>query len=135
MIGLDTNVIVRLLANDDPAQTARARRAIAAAQSIGEPVLVNDVVLVQTLWTMRTRYRARRGDIAALATSLLETSSFAFEDRDTVERASNLFMSTSADYADCLIVEKNRALGARLTLTFDEAMRQLPTVQVLRSAT
>lgn len=134
MIGLDTNVIVRLLANDDPAQTARARRAIASAEASGEPVLINDVVLVETLWTMRTRYRARRYGLATLATSLLDTPSFAFEDRDTVERASSLFLASSADFADCLIVAKNRALGARLTLTFDDGMRALPDVQVLRPA-
>lgn len=131
MIGVDTNVIVRLFADDDPAQTLRAKRAIDSAQARGEPVLVNDIVLVETLCTMRSRYRARSADIAALAASLFDASAFTFENRAAVERALALFVASTADYADCLIVAKNKSLGARSTLSFDRAFKGLPDAQLL----
>lgn len=131
MIGVDSNVLVRLFADDDPVQTSRAQRAIASAQARGETVMVNDVVLVETLWTMHSRYRARNADIATLAASLFETAAFTFESRDTVMRALALFGASSADYADCLIVAKNKALGARTTLSFDQAFGNMPDAQLL----
>lgn len=131
MIGLDTNVIARLLTNDDPEQTARARRAIATVEKAGEPILLDDVVLAETAWAMRTRYRARRAQIAAMARSLIETPAFVFENRDAVERALALYLGSTADYSDCLIVAKNEALGARSTWSFDEDFRVLPATRLL----
>ncbi len=129
MIGLDTNVLVRLLANDDPVQTTRARRAIDAAA--GEPLLLNDVVLAETVWTMRSHHRARKDAIAALIANLLEAPAFVFESRETLERSLALYRSSTAGYADCLIVAKNRSLGARETLSFDEDFGRLPTTRLI----
>ncbi|MDQ6680932.1 MAG: PIN domain-containing protein [Pseudomonadota bacterium] len=120
---------MRLLANDDPAQTTRARRAIDAAA--GEPVLLNDVVLAETVWTMRSRRKARKDEIAMLVTSLLEAPAFAFESRETLAHALALYRSSTAGYAACMIVAKNQSLGARETLSFDEDFRRLPTARLI----
>ena len=131
MIGLDTNVLVRLLADDDAVQTARARRAIAAAEAASEPVLLNDIVLVETAWTMGTRFRARKEAITGFVSVIVDAPAFAFDNRSVVEQALSLYRASSADFADCLIVARNAALGARATLSFDEGFRGMPGTKLL----
>ena len=131
MIGLDTNVLVRLLADDDADQTARARRAIAAAEAASEPVLINDIVLVETAWTMRTRFRARKEAITGFVSGVIDAPAFAFDNRSVVEEALSLYRTSSADFADCLVVARNTSLGVRATLSFDEGFRDLPGTKLL----
>ncbi len=125
MIAVDTNVLLRVLTQDDPAQTERAASLMTGAEAAGEPILVNDVVLVETMWTMSRRYQAPRAQLLDIARSLLDTPSFAFERRGNVERAVSLFERSDADFSDCLIVAKNAAAGCRFTTTFDAECAKL----------
>lgn len=131
MIGIDTNVLVRLLTADDEGQGERARRAIGGSEDAGEPVLVNDVVLVETMWTMARHYKTPRAQLLDIARGILDTKVFAFENRVQLEEAVDLFEHSSADFSDCLIVAKNLAFGCRATLTFDAACLKLPSAQSL----
>lgn len=51
MIGLDTNVLVRYLAQDDPTQSPRATEIIEQEISKEKPGYISSVVLVETVWT------------------------------------------------------------------------------------
>ncbi len=125
MIAVDTNVLLRVLTQDDPAQSERAAGLITGAEAAGEPILVNDVVLVETMWTMSRRYKAPRAQLLDIARGLLDTPSFAFEQRANVEQAVSLFERSGADFSDCLIVAKNGAAGCRFTMTFDAECAKL----------
>jgi predicted nucleic-acid-binding protein len=131
VIALDTNVLVRLLVDDDVPQCARARAAVAAAEANGEPVLINDVVLAETMWTMAKRYKTPRSVLVEVARGLLDSRTFEFESRRCLEDALGLFEQSSADFSDCLIVAKNAAAGCRSTLTFDADCIKLPTAQAV----
>lgn len=131
MIALDTNVLLRLLMRDDPAQTGKAQRAIEAAEAAGDDVLVNDLVLAETIWTLGSHYGADKAALLRSLRGLLDTASFAFENRSVLVEAVGRFENSPADFPDCLIAAKNVALGAQPTLTFDRAMRALPAVRVL----
>lgn len=133
MIGLDTNALIRLLTEDDPAQAAVVRKRLAPLDAVAESVLLNDVVLVETLWTLRRVYGFDRQAMVGLLDSLLAASTFAFEDRATIVQASTLFRDGSADFSDCLIAVKNARLGCDTTLSFDKAMQGLPGVDLLRA--
>ncbi len=131
MIALDSNVLVRLLADDDVRQCARARAAVAAAEAQGERVHVNDVVLAETMWTMSRRYKTPKSKIVEIVRGLLDSGTFEFERRDCLEQTLRLFERSSADFSDCLIVAKNVAAGCTSTLTFDAACIKLPTAQAV----
>ena len=131
MIAIDTNVLLRLLAADDVAQGERARVAVARAEASGEPVLVNDVVLAETMWTMARYYKRPRRELIDLAHGLLDATAFAFERRAQLEEAVHLFEHSAADFSDCLIVAKNKGAGCRATLTFDAECLKLPSAAPL----
>ncbi len=131
MIALDSNVLLRLLTRDDMAQVGKAQRAIEAAEDAHERVLVNDLVLAETLWALKGRYDADKASLLLSLHGLLGSASFVFESRAVLVEAVRHFEASSAGFADCLIAAKNAALGASATLTFDKAMRTLPTVRLL----
>lgn len=126
MLGLDTNVLVRLLVRDDEAQFKRARRLIEDEGEFGEPLLVSLLVLLETEWVLRSRYSLPKAAIAAAFTGLLESVELRFEDESAVEEAFFVWKDSGADFADCLIGAHNRALGCRATASFDAKAAQLP---------
>ena len=133
MIALDTNVLLRLLVQDTPAQTALAKRLLATAEEAGEPVLINDLVLAETTWTLASHYNATKDELLEMLRVLLDTASFVFDDRAVLQQAVDRYGSSAADFAEALIVAKNLARGAHSTLTFDRAMRTLPGAQWLKA--
>jgi predicted nucleic-acid-binding protein len=131
MIGIDTNVLLRLLLHDDEAQARKARREIEDIESAGTQVLINDVVLTETLWTLRGRFASDKDELLLTLRSLLGAASFAFENRGTVQQALALYEASNAGFSDCLIAAKNAGIGCEYTATFDRAMRSLPAVKLL----
>ena len=139
MIAVDTNVLLRYLLHDDEAQAARADALFDAA----ETVLITDVVLVETAWTLAGRkYRLASADLVAVLERLFSEPNVRFEDDRVVWRALQAYRNAApageagsakgAGFADASIVFKaSRAAsdaGEALTgvYTFDEAMRRFP---------
>ena len=119
MLGLDTNVLVRFLVRDDEAQFEKARRLIKREVAAGSGIFVNQLVLLETEWVLRSRYSLAKNRIIEVISGLLEASDVQCEDEPTIEEALFTWKDTSADFADCLIGAKNRRLGCRATATFD----------------
>ena len=126
MLGIDTNVLVRLLVEDDPAQTRRARKLVDSQIASEEPVLVSLLVLLETEWVLRSRYVFDKGSTAALFTRLLEAREVIFEDEASIEEALYTWKDTPCGFADCLIIARNRRLGCAGTATFDVRAARLP---------
>lgn len=126
MLGLDTNVLVRLLIEDDPAQTRRARNLVDVAVAHDEVVLVSLPVLLETEWVLRSRYEMAPEAILGLFRAALETRELAFEDEAAVEEALFNWQEDLSGFSDCLIVAHNRQLGCRSTATFDARAARLP---------
>ncbi len=139
MIAVDTNVLLRYLLHDDEAQAARANAVFDAA----ETVLITDVVLAETVWTLSGRkYRLAKAELAAVLERLFSEPNIRFEDDQVVWRALQAYKSAApvdeagsgkgAGFVDALIVFKalRTASGSGETLngvyTFDAAMGQLP---------
>lgn len=131
MIGLDTNVLLRLWLNDDPAQNRRIDKLLAEHGAAPGSLLIGNVVLAEAIWTLRSAYRQDKAAQLLALRSLLEETAFAFEDRETVERAVVLFEAATCDFADCLVAARNARLGCEFTATFDRRMRKLPAVRLL----
>ena len=128
MIAVDTNVLLRYLLDDDTEQSPRAARLFRRDDGI----LVTDVVLAETLWTLAGRkYRASRADLATVVDSLFREPVVEFEDRQAVWGALGDFEATAADFQDALILRKAQGVAERAKkslsalYTFDVAALEL----------
>ncbi len=119
MLGLDTNVLVRYLVQDDQAQYEKARRLIRREAARGEPIFISLLVLLEIEWVLRSRYGLVKTEILATFSALLDAADLAFEDEASLESALYSWKDSTADFADCLIEARNRQLGCRATATFD----------------
>jgi predicted nucleic-acid-binding protein len=119
MLGLDTNVLIRYLMQDDRRQYEKARRLIHREVGKGEPVLVSLLVLLEIEWLLRSRYGLSKAEILAAFSALLEAADLVFEDETSIEYALYSWKDSAADFADCLIEARNRRLGCYATATFD----------------
>src|SRR5262245_49608223 len=131
MIGLDSNVLVRYLTRDDPAQYAKAAAYLSAATDRGDQLLVNSAVLCELVWVLRTTYDYSRQEIAGALEQILATAQFEIERPDEAREALADFRSTKADFSDALIGRINRALGAGHTVTLDRDLKALETFRLL----
>lgn len=119
MLGIDTNVLVRYLVRDDEAQFEKARKLIKREVTAGRRVFVNQLVLMETEWVLRSRYAVPKNQIIEAISGLLNATDVQFEDEPAIEEALFIWKDSIADFADCLIGAKNRRLGCRATATFD----------------
>jgi predicted nucleic-acid-binding protein len=126
MLGIDTNVLVRFLVRDDEAQFEKARKLIKREVAAGRRVFVNQLVLVESEWVLRSRYAAPKNQIIAAISSLLDANDVQFEDEPAIEEALFIWKDAAADFADCLIGAKNRRMGCRATVSFDVKASRLP---------
>ena len=118
MIGLDTNVLIRHLTQDDPAQAARASTLIERRCSVEEPGYINRVVICEIVWVLERAYRYERTVIAACLETLLRTADLRIENERAVWTALTRYQE-GCDFADALIAETNTMAGVAETATFD----------------
>jgi predicted nucleic-acid-binding protein len=131
MIGLDTNLLVRYLTKDDPAQFAKARRLIEQAVSGEQRLFINTVVLCELTWVLESAYGYTRTEIGDVLERMLTTAQFEIERAHESRLALADFKGTRADFADALIGRINRLHGAVRTATFDRDLKGLDTFDVL----
>lgn len=131
MIGIDTNLLLRLWLNDDSAQNRRIDALLAAHGCTPGSLLVTDVVLAEAVWTLRSAFDQYKAAQLTAIRSLLEETAFAFENREAVTRAVGQFEAGSCGFSDCLVAAKHAQHGCDFTATFDRGMRKLPGVKLL----
>ena len=131
MIGIDTNILLRLWLNDGPAQNKRMDALLAEHGGLPGSLRVTDVVLVEAVWTLKSAFEQDKHAQLIAVRSLLEETAFTFEDREAVAAALSLFEAGSCGFADCLVVATHARQGCEFTATFDRGMRKLPGVKVL----
>lgn len=131
MIGLDTNILVRLITDDDPAQAERAARFLGENCSAASPAFINCVVLVELEWVLRSAYGYERVLIADALEQLLGSPDRSIE-REAEVRDAMVIYRNGADFADALIGRNNHASGCDATLTFDRGVPAAVGFRVLR---
>ncbi len=131
MIGVDTNVLVRYLTQDDPAQARKANELIGEVSADGGRLHVDVIVLCELAWVLKGAYGFDRATIASTLGRMLDTSQFAFDDKDLIREALSAFNRGAGDLADCVIGARNRKNGCDHTLTFDRALKRNTLFKVL----
>jgi len=125
MLGLDTNIILRYIMQDDERQAAIANRIFHEEISGANKGFVSTVVLCETVWVLERFYKLCRGNISTAVRTLLRTASLEFEHRQCVVEAYRDSNSGLANFADCLIGHVNRKHGTQTTLTYDSDASRL----------
>jgi predicted nucleic-acid-binding protein len=131
MLGIDTNVLVRLVVSDDVEQTRRARRLVEQALDRDELVLVSLLVLLESEWVLRSRYGFNRESLLEIFRALLEARELSFEDESALEEALFRWKDNACEFSDCLITAHNRQIGCRATATFDGKAARLPGTELV----
>jgi predicted nucleic-acid-binding protein len=129
LIGLDTNVLVRYITQDDPDQSVRAT-ALIESLSEDDPGFVSIVTVVEVYWVLRSAYKVSRDKGAKVIGTLLNAQELSVAAADAVRGALGR-LDGRLDFADALIGELGRAAGCDHTATFDRRAAQLPGMQLV----
>jgi predicted nucleic-acid-binding protein len=119
MIGLDTNVIIRYITQDDPAQSAAATKLFESLSSEA-PGFIPLVASVELVWVLQSCYHSKRDAVAEVLETLLRSKELVVEQAELVWQALRRFSATRADFADCLIERRAHLAGCQYTATFDK---------------
>jgi predicted nucleic-acid-binding protein len=119
VIGLDTNVIVRYVTQDDPAQSAAATK-LMESLSAETPGFVPLVVAVELVWVLQSCYDAKPNAVTQVLETLLRSKELVVEQAELVWQALRGFSASHADFADCLIERCAQAAECQYTATFDK---------------
>jgi len=118
MIGLDTNVVVRYLTLDDPAQSPAAVK-LMESLSADQPGFIPLVVVAELAWVLEISYGFTRDAISRVIEGLLQSTELIVEQTEVVSRGLRLFAAGSAGLSDYLIERSAHAAGCAYTVTFD----------------
>ena len=131
MIGLDTNVLVRYLTQDDPAQAKKAIRTIEGGASEDSAFFINAVVVCELVWVLESAYGYGQEEVGPVLEQILRTRQFRFEDKDLLSQALTDYRTGNGDFADHLIGRIGNRAGCQHTLTFDRSLKRSSHFQVL----
>ncbi len=120
MIGLDTNVIVRYIMQDDPKQSAQAT-ALIERLTEASPGFVSVVSIVELVWVLESAFSLARAQVVEALANLMSIDVFKIERVGVVAAALRSFREGNADFADCLIERSSANAGCEKTVTFDRA--------------
>jgi predicted nucleic-acid-binding protein len=118
MIGLDTNVLVRYIMQDDAKQAPQATRLVESL-SAEAPGFLPLVAVVELAWVLSSAYDLDRAQLVEAFEGVLRTKELVIERAEVVWKALRAFQSVNADFADCLIAHSAASAGCEKTMTFD----------------
>lgn len=128
MIGLDTNVIARVVLADDAVQTKQALALLESCQSKGEVVAISLSVILELEWVLRSGAKLSKQAVITLMRHLLETAFLQIENEAMLEQALYLYDSSKADFAECLFCAQYQRMGCRIMASFDEKAQAMSHV-------
>jgi predicted nucleic-acid-binding protein len=131
VIGIDTNVLVRYLTQDDAAQARRVDALIAGAEENRERLHIDDIVLCELVWVLRGAYRLSKPTVLAAIDKIISTSLFSFDDRELLRVALEDYREGRGDFADYIIGRRNIRNGCEHSVTFDRSLSGSATFSLL----
>jgi predicted nucleic-acid-binding protein len=125
MIGLDTNVIIRYLMQDDRSQFNTAVNLIEKALLQKQLLHVNLIVICEVVWVLDYHYELPREEISQFLGMLLHAEQIEIENRQLALNAFHDYQHSQADFADCVIGHNNQMLGCTTTYTLGKRASKL----------
>jgi predicted nucleic-acid-binding protein len=130
MVGLDTNIIVRYLAQDDPVQSPKAVQIVERRLTEDSPGFVSLVTMVETVWVLDRLYGLSGQEIAAAIERMLQSDSLSIQNEQEVFTAMMALRAGQASFADALVGALGVWAGCSVTLTFDKKAARLKGFQL-----
>jgi len=129
--GLDTNLLVRYLTEDDSRQAVAAVKEIEGAGKKGEKLVVQPLVLCELAWVLESAYGVGKKELLDVFDRILRTAQFEIPGKDLAWRSLSDYRAGRGDFSDHLLGRLNEDEGASVTITFDRTLRGNPRFHVL----
>ncbi len=126
MIGIDTNVLVRYLVQDDAAQSATANDFMERRLTVDEPGYLSVVVMAETAWVLERRYGWSGQALAGILEQVLQADVLVVEHEQEVAEAVSMLNAGLGSFSDALVSAMARQAGCIHTVTFDRRALRLP---------
>lgn len=120
MIGLDTNIVVRYLTQDDPAQCKKVNRLIDEELSSEYKGYITLISLIEVVWVLESCYEQGKAELIAVIEGLLTTKQFLLERGDIAHLALRSYRGGKGDFSDAVISESAKQAGCARVVTFDK---------------
>lgn len=130
MIGIDTNVLVRWITQDDTVQCKKVD-ALFKKHLKSRGIFISDIVLIELEWVLESVYNFQRKQIIDVLYLITRVQQFCFRNSETISKAIEKFSTGGKDFSDCLIGEIGHESGCK-TFTFDKALKGNPAFIVLK---
>jgi len=125
MIGLDTNVVIRYLTQDDKAQSAKANKLIDGELTSSEPGFITLISLVEIVWVLESCYGQPKDKIIHVLHSLLSTKQLLIENADIAYLAVKRYHAGKADFSDVIITILSEKAGCSKIVSFDKKAKSV----------
>ena len=126
MIGLDTNILVRYLTQDDPTQSPKATELIERRLTEEKPGFVSIVAMVETVWVLERAYGLTPHAIVGAVERVLQTDVLVVENEQEVFTAMIALKEGQGSFADAVMAALGAKMGCSCMLTFDRKALRLP---------
>jgi predicted nucleic-acid-binding protein len=130
--GLDTNVLVRYIVQDDPVQSKTASDFIERKLSKDNYGVINYLVLCELVWVLAKCYKAQKENITKVIEQILRTEQFKVQDSQLVWLTLDDFKKGAADFSDYLVARLNQWHECETTITFDQRAGKSRQFQLLQ---
>lgn len=121
-IGLDTNLVVRFITQDDTTQTKNVRKLLESYRGNLRSLYIADVSLCEIIWVLKTAYKYDKKSIVETLQALMGIEEFRFSSKELIKQALALYENGKASFADYFIILKNKEAGCEYTYSFDKTL-------------
>lgn len=125
MIGLDTNIIIRYITQDDVKQSRLATHLIESKLSVKNPGFITLLSLVEISWVLDSCYELKKIDIINILSELLISKELLVERKDAAYMAIKRCKASNADFSDTLIAVVSELEGCEKIVTFDKRAQKV----------
>jgi predicted nucleic-acid-binding protein len=131
MIGIDTNVLVRYIIQDDPKQSKEATNFIEKKCSEDSSLFISAIILCELVWVLESAYGYQREAIAQVLEQILKTRQFRLDEPEILWQSLHGYRNEGADFSDNYIAHLNKQRDCEYTITFDKGASKLHHFKLL----
>ena len=128
VIGIDTNILVRIITRDDEKQS---QIALDYVSNNSIPFVINHIVICELVWVLESAYKYDKKQIIKALECILKVKQFFILEKNSVRSALKLYAETTIDFSDALIGYVNKEASCKFTITFDKAASKASIYKLL----